>query len=500
VARLHPPTLPLRPERGTPLVVTGAAALAAVIAGLMVVDLKVGLEALGALVIVPIAFLRIQLTVCIWIVLTFFSSVSGMSSVTNRVLILILICWLGLLANRRVQLRRPVGESRVVIGLAVVFIVWEVLTLAWAPVPHAASVDVRDLLYCGLVLLIVINTATETKYARWYATAFVVGATLTVLYGVAKGGLSAGGATAVTDAEGRLIAGQGDPNYLASVLVPAMILAGAVALGSSRLRRTCLALADVVLAVGLAATQSRGGLLAAAVVALGALLIWRGRRIAIGALIVLAVGGTVGYFAASPAALHRIEMSNSGSGRTDIWQIAWRVVHAHPFFGVGLAQFPQVAQHYVLQSGSLDYVSLIVDKQIVVHNLYLQLWTETGIVGLLIFIALLAVSLTAGWRATGLFESQGDRQMLGLSRCALLGLLGILAANFFLSDIGNRQLWLLVALCTALAGIAERRRRAAAANIAPRSRLLFEDVPVGEPVALPVRLRTSLGTSGTAPA
>jgi O-antigen ligase len=244
--------------------------------------------------------------------------------------------------------------------------------------------------------------------------------------------------------------------------VPAIMLAGGLAIWRSSARRAMLALATAIIAVGLAATQSRGGLIAGIVCAIVALMIWRGRRGLILGLIGLAALATVAFFVANPSAWHRIAASNSsGSGRIDIWTVAWRVVHDHPFAGVGIAQFPQVSPHYVLQPGVLEYVNLIVEKHIVVHNLYLQLWVETGIVGLLLFLALIATSVTAALRAARTFDLQGDGEMSALSRAAALGLIAMLTGSLFLSNLEAGQLWVLLALGPVLAGIADRQARAA---------------------------------------
>jgi O-antigen ligase len=130
-------------------------------------------------------------------------------------------------------------------------------------------------------------------------------------------------------------------------------------------------------------------------------------------------------------------------------------VNSHPFFGVGLAQFPEVSPHYVLQPGALNYVNLIIEKHIVVHNIYLQLWAEDGIVGLLLFLGLIAISLAAGWRATRLFDAQGDVDMSALARGAILALVGMLTASFFLSNLEAGQLWILLALGPAMAAMAK---------------------------------------------
>ncbi len=329
--------------------------------------------------------------------------------------------------------------------------------------PGVVGTSLKQLLYGGFSVLLLLGAIVERRQARWLAAAFVAGATASVLWGAAKGGLSmpTGAASEVADSAGRFQGGAGDPNYLAAVLVPAIMLAGGLAVRKAPVQRVLLAVATVIIAIGLAATQSRGGLLAACVCAVVALVIWRERRALIAGLIALAGVAAGSYFLLKPSAWTRILESNQGSGRVDIWTIAWRIVHAHPFVGVGFGQFPEVSVHYVLQPGALQYIGLIVENQIVVHNLYLALWVEGGIVGLLLFLVLVAVSLASGWRATKSFDVQGDIEMSSLARASVLALVAILAASFFLSDIVNAELWILLALGPVLAAIAERQKRAA---------------------------------------
>jgi O-antigen ligase len=447
----------LSPTRSQLVAAAGATAAIAVSA-LVVLDAKLGLAALIGLCIVPVALLRIQVAVCIWIVVLFFSRVSGLTSVPNHLEQFIVACWIGLLIDRRASVRFALAEFRPLIGIVVVFTSWEILTLAWAPDPGSNGGAVKDLIYSPLGLMLVLGTIRERKHVRWLATAFVLGATLTVLYGVAKGGLSATGATSVTNINGRLQAGQGDPNYLAAVIVPAIMLAVGLATGRPRRQQALLAISIFVLAIGLAATQSRGGLIAAAVAAGGALLIWRGQRFAVAALLLFAAAVTGGFFLADPSDFTRIQTSNGGSGRSNIWEVAFRILHFHPFFGIGLGQFPNVSPNYVRAPGALDYVAELAEQHIVVHNVYLQLWVETGIPGVFLYLAVVTVAVRAGWQAILSFVELGDREMMALARCALLATFGMLSASFFLSDLGNRQDWVLLALGPVLAGIAQRER------------------------------------------
>jgi O-antigen ligase len=292
------------------------------------------------------------------------------------------------------------------------------------------------------------------------AIAFVIGAVASVLGGIITGGLTSaqefGGDTATT----RFSGGGSDPNYLAAMLVPAIALAAGLAVRASALARLALLGATMVMAIGLAATQSRGGLLALAVTFLAALVLLRGRRLAVMAVVLAVIGGSAIFFVQNPAAwqrIHAVQDRGSGSGRTDIWQVALRVAEANPVAGVGLGQFPNVSPQYVLRPGSLRSTSLIVEQGIVVHNVYLQLWAETGLIGLLLFLGIVWTSLRASYRAAKELDAIGDAALAALARSVLLANIGVLAGSFFLSNLLTRQIWLLLAIGPALLVVARTR-------------------------------------------
>ncbi len=450
-----------------PLVALG---LAVVCATALVVSVQVGIALLLALLFVPLALMRLPFALAAWVFLLFFARFSTLAPISNRILLFVAICWIGLLLDRRASLREAFAGSEAVVALALVFISWLLLSLLWAPNAGAAERPIKELLYSGLGFLLVFAAVKTRRDLRWLTIAFVAGAALTVAWGAAKGGLglSTGAARSeINDLEGRFQGGAGDPNYLAAVLVPAAVLAGGLAFRRGFARRTLLALATLMIAIGIAATQSRGGLIAASGCAVVAFTIWKGRRRTIAIVLALVLVGVVAYFLNDPGALQRVQESNHGSGRLDIWTVAWRVVQDHPIFGVGLAQFPQVSPHYVLAPGVLEYASLIVEKHIVVHNLYLQMWAEDGIVGLLLFLALVGASLRRAWRAARQFDALGDRELATVARTVIIALIGMLTASFFLSNLEAGQLWLLLAFGPVLARLATEQARAAAPLDAP---------------------------------
>jgi hypothetical protein len=75
----------------------------------------------------------------------------------------------------------------------------------------------------------------------------------------------------------------------------------------------------------------------------------------------------------------------------------------------------------------------------------------------MLFLALLAFCVHCAWRAAQEFAQQHDRSAEILARGLLLALVGLLAADFFSSELFAKQLWLLLAMAPATLAIAERR-------------------------------------------
>ena len=111
---------------------------------------------------------------------------------------------------------------------------------------------------------------------------------------------------------------------------------------------------------------------------------------------------------------------------------------------------------FVHRPGALNNVDLIAEKPHVVHNTYLELLTETGAVGLGLFLAVIAASLGAAWKAAPMFERRGDQALGTLARGVLVAAVGVLVAAFFVSLGSHPVLWLLLALGPAMLTVAVR--------------------------------------------
>jgi O-antigen ligase len=171
----------------------------------------------------------------------------------------------------------------------------------------------------------------------------------------------------------------------------------------------------------------------------------------------VAVSVAAVWFTASPTAWHRVtNFDGGGNGRSDLWSVAWQAGKDHPILGVGINNFRVVSPDYVRKPGTLHFVDLIAEKPHVVHNTYLQMFTETGIVGLGLFLFFILACLVSAAKAANRFDQLGERGLASLSRAVLVGTLGMLAASFFISSSGDFRLWILLAFSPALLALAMR--------------------------------------------
>jgi O-antigen ligase len=237
-----------------------------------------------------------------------------------------------------------------------------------------------------------------------------------------------------------------------------VLAAGVGASSPNLLARLSLVVVSVLLVAGLAATESRGGLVAALATVPAALVFFRRHRPYVIALVVVLIGAAGLWFAATPHAWQRITtFDEGGSGRTDLWRIAGRVAGDHTLVGVGLGNFKSEAGDYVRQPGPLEHVRKIVEVPHVAHNTYLQLLSETGVLGLGLFVAVALGAVAAANAAARRFERAGELQLATEARAVLVAIVAALAASMFLSNGFDRRTWILLALAPVLLSIAAGR-------------------------------------------
>lgn len=427
---------------------------AALLGALTAFDIAIGLAALAALCFAPLALLNLPLALALWLPTVFLKSLPGFDLAAYGGGLVIAVAWLGTL-RRRTEPQEPALRFQRVLLAA--FLTWLTVSIAWAERPGQALTSLLPWIAAAVVFVILSSTELSGKQLRALALGYVGGVALSVIVGLIGGLEAATSLSAITEQEGRLQGGAGDPNYLAAAVVPALVLCVGMMPSVRKPERVGLAAIGVLLVVGLVATESRGGILAAIVGLVAATIVARRERTYVIVLIAAVLGVGALWFASSPEAGHRVtSTADDGNGRGSLWTVAWRISEDHPVVGVGLDNFRVHAPRYTRQSGELTFVKFIVETPHVVHNVYLELLVEAGAIGLAMFVLLIGASLRAARRAARGFDSIGANELASLSRAIFVALLAGLTASFFLSNGTDYQLWALLALGPAAAALAHR--------------------------------------------
>ncbi len=242
-----------------------------------------------------------------------------------------------------------------------------------------------------------------------------------------------------------------DPNYTAAAIIMGIFFA----LPLLRRARSPGLKAAILSSLGLMGlafllTLSRGGFVALALVGIYWLLQERrkGR-----ALVLVLAALIVGAFFAPESYRERIstlqdyQTDPSLASRFQEASAALMMIRDHPFFGVGFENMPDNYARYVTPE---------VGKEVrAAHNLYLNLAADIGLIGFAVFVWIIVVSWRALRRAA---SSSPAGDWLGYAaRMISLGFVGYLAASIFVSNLLEKELWVILASGTVLGMISGAR-------------------------------------------
>jgi O-antigen ligase len=265
---------------------------------------------------------------------------------------------------------------------------WDTLIAAWlvsglvvAPFAalhghewHASLDIVRN----GAVLWLVKRSRLDEREIRMVLGALLASTVIGLAMAFAKVSTGSAGALSLNSV--------GHVNHTAIYL--AIMLGVCAAWLFSGERRVLAAAVSLLVLVSVVITASRGavGIALATVVLLGAAF-WRRSRlpalVALGVVVIyvlLALAGGTEVFEKNQALL---KSHNALAFRGEVWQLAWSTWLQHPWFGIGIDNFPQVVD----PSRRVLYTHG--------HNLYLNTLAERGIVGALpLFAIMIAWAVT----------------------------------------------------------------------------------------------------------
>jgi len=452
---------PQRPVFDSNIPIVAAGLACAVIVGLAAaVKLAFGVGALLGVLFVPIVLMNVPLGILAWIPAIFMERVPAFSFGPTLVGLMVASAWLLALPATRGYVAEVLRRHRFLFTALTLFLAWTTASILWALDRGEAADHFARWYLAGATFLIVATALSTRRFVIGACAAFVAGATLSVLMGFIPGDV-AGQGEVNEDVAARLAGSLGDPNFLAAGVVPAIALAfGLMATTRRPGLRWALAGALVVLGTGLLATGSRGGLIAAGVMAIAAICLERERRFQLGAVLVtvVAVGALIAAYSSS-SSIDRLRSFETGNGRVDLWSLAIRMSEDNLVSGVGVNNYRPEAARYLQEPGFVQDQALIVGTPHVAHNTYLQQLAETGIVGVALLLAFGGAALGATQSAARTFLARGDRDMASLARAALVAQLGILTTAIFLSNGPDRRIWVVLALGVALSAVASRGQR-----------------------------------------
>lgn len=410
------------------------------------------------------AFILLDLPVAvgIWIVALFLAGAPGTHGAVTGTSVVLLAGWAGTLVDRLPHIRTALWRTRWVLLASALMIVWSTLSYLWST-DTAATVESLKAWYVSAgVLPVLVMAVTRPRDMVVVLAWFVTGATLAVLIAFATGSTANVSEVASLDpGEGRLAIGITDPNYLAADIVGALaIITGLLALRMHWLWRVALLGAVPILLYGLVATQSRGGIIAAVVMILAALVVLRGYRARILAALLVALVLFGGFLALQPRAMDRLTKDDTtGTGRTDIWRVAVEVAKRNPIVGVGTGNFVVVEHEYAQDADDLQSASLIIDQALVTHDIWLQALTENGVIGLALLIASFGSCIGSSLVAARRWRRRGRHDLAHMASAVFVGQLGALAGSTFVANGSDRVWWVLIALGPGMLAVAAAKAR-----------------------------------------
>ena len=354
------------------------------------------------------------------------------------------------------------------------FLLVETLSTLVSREPSAAAIELTRVATEGVLLyLLIINAVRTIAVIRLMTVALVItGVVLGALSVVQQGAAPENAFLGFAQIEGRgfdpgLGTGLqqrasgpiGEKNFYAQMLLALIPLAAAVAGNGGRARKVAATGAALVIGLGVVLTFSRGAAVAAVILVAAAVILrvvsW---RLVLGfALAVVVVLASVPSYAARLATLSGVGGALEVTEEVDpvIAQRANDVLAAtaafaeHPILGVGPGMFVTSYREYATRvaglPGDLDYAA---------HNLYLEVASETGVLGFMAFGGVVITTIV--WLLRARREAASDPRLVALANGFLLVIVSYLATGLFLHISYQRYLWMFLALAMAAALLIRR--------------------------------------------
>jgi len=366
------------------------------------------------------------------------------------------------LIGRRPQFVARAKQLLFPMPVVIVFVLLVAASLSWGHgYNERGAYQVEKLIKILIFLMILIRCVRTPRHYQLVIWSWVVG----VIYICYQAWGNVG-----VHADGRLAWGLGGADFadsgdLAEHLIATLPMIGALLFMSRSIWSRGLLLCAGALTINtIIMTRTRSALLGLIAMTLTAVVsLPRGYRMR--GLAGIAVGALLAAQLTDPGWWRRMETIStqphdaSAIGRLAYWRAAVHMASDNPF-GIGIGNFQTAVREYIPS----------LDRTRSAHNTYLECLAETGYLGLLMLMVIIAAMLArvsricrdAGRGGPNIDKNPAEREIrfhLGWHAMALrAGLVGYLVCAVFQSRVGGEDFWILLALCVCLSNVSEHMR------------------------------------------
>jgi len=389
---------------------------------------------------------------------------------------------LGAFLVERRRLGLPLFPRRFYASYAfgLLFVLWVLISN-----PDAALRSGRGVIlftYFQLIILLwmggeLMTNLTASKRVMWvYVAACLISAWVAIQN-------STLGETFSTEGQSGLGGISSAARQFAAAFIVLFFLRSTLKRGAQRLLFVVTWIGQVMLLYGIALTGSRTGILILAVGLVAILLSptskIRPQRVVIPAIIAFTIYSVIPstyWDSMWNSIFPAIEEGSDTVGvRYELWETAMRMVQDRPITGVGVGQFVSNVTRY---SDPLSSTVRVTGA----HSIYFTVLAETGVIGFILFVGMLAAAIFYALRAAWTLKNQ-DEAFLSYTWFAVL--LIILVGGITKQDNYDKLLWFTLGACTAAEAM---RQRAIAERNRQQSMMIYQQRRAALP-ALPTQQR-----------
>lgn len=330
------------------------------------------------------------------------------------------------------QKKRFRGERRTLVLLKAFFI-WLICSSLIAPYGYGATRILENYLLYLLIFIIALNIKIEKRDVYLWLSAGFIASVMALCNFMGS--------------ERYVLSTFGNPNFFAGHMLMVFPLACALFLSEDNKQgeRWILFAVALLFFISILASRSRAAIFAS-LFGLSTLIFLRYKKSAI----IKKYSGYTTLLILSALFFPKFYYWLTTNIRWYIWSGTIKMIRVIPISGWGLGNFPFFYPFYRIREYFLQTEAAPITTQ--VHNEYLHLWVETGLIGLIIFLALVLFIIFYSAKKKG--ESRGFEDMC-LSGC-IAGLSAVLIDNIFSTNLRNPStamfFWFLLGVCAGYIG------------------------------------------------